>query len=191
MLMCRLPALRLAMKEWRGPVALTVYIEYLANTDDAEHCTERVSQYLSHEIDMIWPAPALPAVSVSFMYTAFRLKRAACDVPTATSAKIQGSPTRNTVAVVSGIRQDALWGAPRIAGHVMRRFGVSLLSSGPALVADAGGGPSVTPVWHFHPQSRFHDLPVGSRPWQEEYAEFYPVNALRNLAWSQVRSSVL
>lgn len=183
---CRLPALQLAMKEWNGPVAITIYIEYKAATAEAVRCTQQVTEYLNQGIKHIWSSGAAPAVSVSFMYTAFRLGRASCNVPATEPTEVQGGHTRATSEFVAKAATSAEYGKTRIPNYILRRFSHSLLSTELPTVTVPGGGPSVSPAWHFHPRTLHHDIPVGARSWQEEYAEFYPVNALRNLAWSQV-----
>ena len=47
--------------------------------------------------------------------------------------------------------------------------------------------PGLTPVWRAQPQSKGMLPVVTKKPWREVYDGFYPVNALRNLAWQQVR----
>lgn len=174
------------MKEWNGPVALTIYIEYMAATAEAAHCTKQVTDYLNRGIHHIWSSAAAPAVSVSFMFTAFRLRHASCNVPAPEPPEVQGGHTRATSEFVAEVSHISEFGKTRVPNYILRRFSHSLLSTELRTVTDLGGEMSVSPAWHFHPRSQHHDIPMGSRPWQEEYAEFYPVNALRNLAWSQV-----
>lgn len=184
---CRLVALQLVMKEWGGPVALTIYIEYLADSAEGSLCAQQVTEYLEQQIQRIWPAPgAAPAVSVSLMFAVSPLDHASCKVPASEPHEIQGGHTRATSEFVTNLGQATDYGKPRTPSYILRRFSRSLLITEMPPVTDPGGGPALLPAWHFHPRSLYHDVPVGSQPWQQEYAQFYPVNALRNLAWSRV-----
>jgi hypothetical protein len=107
-----------------------------------------------------------------------------------------------------GMRAAKPWGSPSIPRRLYNRFQRHLRDSDdvdddvdlgwPQETSSPQGAtgthnitqpeePIIKPVWHFHPNAKgATKLLVSERPWREVYDEFYPVNALRNLAWEQV-----
>lgn len=185
------------MQEWGGPVTVAVYIEYKASTEAADACERKVMQYIRETVAELWPSlEAAPATSVSFLYTSYDMPEAACDVelsgsvpaadshpqPQAGAAQhdselqqiTDSGPHSLPQRLVTNHQQRSLQGAKRKPGSVQQGH-----SSKPAKP------PPLKPVWHFRVRGGSM-LKAPSRPWKELYDEFYPVNALRNLAWEQV-----
>lgn len=177
------------MKEWDGPVAVAVYIEFQSGTDTAASCENDVMQYMKEAVSEMWTdLDSAPPVSVSFLYTTYEIPGAACDL------KLSGGDATGGDATASQGGQTE-YGSPSIPRRLYNRFQRNLLeawrqgdSSWQTSDSIPQKGSTPTPVksvWHFRAKGGTR-LMVSSRPWKQVYDEFYPVNALRNLAWEQV-----
>lgn len=204
MTLFRLGALREVMKEWDGPVAVAVYIEYKADTEQAGSCESKVTQYMKEAVAELWPSvDAAPPVSVSFLYTAFDIPDAACVVKQSGKSP-EDSQSHDDAGHAAGESSPHTsyhagsreYGSPSIPQRLYNRMQRNLLEawqqggssqSPPDSMPQVGHNPTpVKSVWHFKRGGT--KVMVSSRPWKQVYDEFYPVNALRNLAWEQVRA---
>lgn len=199
------------MREWDGPVAVAVYIEYQAGTEQARSCEGKVTQYMKEAVVELWPSTdAAPPVSVSFLYTAFDIPDAACAVtltgktspdPLTVDEVRSGGASSILSADATYQASDRDYDSPSIPHRLYNKFQRTLLDNGyqggatwrvpdstlssqQGAQADAAH-PAVKPLFHFRKRGGTK-MPVSSRPWKQVYDEFYPVNALRNLAWQQV-----
>lgn len=183
------------MKEWNGPVALTIFVDYLGDSQEAHDCAGRITQYLHNTFATLWPVPgATPAISVSFLYTAFAMDDAACAVPAsstpagaATAATRKVAARRTAVAIGDDTYRDSESNGVLWSPHTLLRRLLGAVGDA-SRITDPGGGPAVTDAWHYWPHKRVHRLRAPDEPWQLVYDAYYPVNALRNLAWSQVHT---
>ena len=192
------------MREWDGPVAVAVYIEYQAGTEQAGSCEGKVMQYMKEAVAELWPSSdAAPPVSVSFLYTAFDIPDAACAVtlsekstPASTGVSEEARTDESHVSGDATYQpRNRDYGSLSIPHRLYNKFQRTLLDNGleggatwkvPDSVPQGGHHPTaVKPVWHFRGRGGTK-MQTSSRPWKQVYDEFYPVNALRNLAWQQV-----
>jgi hypothetical protein len=185
------------MQEWGGPVSVAVYIEYKADTPYASDCKETVVAFMRSAVDSIWgSASNAPPISVSFLFAAFDLPDANCDIAGIES----GGPRKREVSdnsheefaaqvVSDGGAKSHLYELPSVPRHLRNRFERILQTEAEehgSRGSDSGNGQAIKPLWHMHPHTVRTQMHLPERPWKDIYDEFYPVNALRNLAWKQV-----
>ena len=78
---CRLGALKEAMREWNGPVTVSVYIEFPGLSPEADSCEAKVKQFVQETVENLWPGLArAPPISVSLLYASQPVPEAKCDV---------------------------------------------------------------------------------------------------------------
>lgn len=213
MAVCRLQSLALFVREWNGPVTVTMYIEFRPGTKPAAACKAAIIDWFQRAYTRLWPEEGTePPLSVSLMYTVFPLTNTTCDIPTSLPLRRQDDRVRTLsvahddqeileesarVGDVAGLRGDVEAGSRRETrdanGGVLwqpgRSWGGNRRLQAPedySLITDPGGGAAASDVWHYWPNRWWHRMRGPEGPWQDEYDRYHPVNALRNIAWSQV-----
>lgn len=188
------------VEQWGGPVSVAVYIEYPASSAEAQHCRDAVTHYCESRLLALRRAAgtARPFV-LTFLHARKAASGAACAVPSALpSPSFWG---RRLAGAVSGARRrltlqrhaapEAWRSSPagrlgRLAHFVSsdlppQHLGAATLQPSAATSAFAGR------FWKLRPTMKQNAV-FSEQPWAEAYADLYPVNALRNAAWQQVRA---
>jgi hypothetical protein len=199
----RLPKFKHVVEQWGGPVSVAVYIEFPSTSSEAQRCRDAVR----HFVDTLLLGPlqksgaAQPFV-LTFLHARKVAAGAECDLPAPPKVSFWGRKLSQLVSgglraaeriPASGQHSGEAWRSSpagrlgRLAHFVSNPAPQQL--SGTVVQPSAAHQAAAGSFWKMRPGTKQNVL-FTKRPWADVYAEQYPVNALRNAAWRQVRTDV-